>query len=213
VIVLKTFLKSVHNLQRLRQYIKLSSDIGQCGPSAKEMDDLCPFGFAEWLQLEKLVRFVREEIIQPSGESISLGDIFDILPLRLEGKNFKEIGRALVEGEGFVDYTQREAIDSLQRFVTSLRETIPTSAEGLISIAYVENMQQQGRSFREIRQAIVESEGFHEDLQQLNEIWGARAFSLTLENSIAFGGHPTTLEEFYEKLEEYFPKAMDDYLS
>ncbi|MBX9786396.1 MAG: hypothetical protein K2Y08_03550 [Alphaproteobacteria bacterium] len=218
--VLKTFLKSIHNLQRLRQYIKLYSDIGQCGPSAKEINDLCPFGFVEWLQLEKLVRFVREEIIQPSGEPISLGDIFDILPLRLEGKNFKEIGCALVEMEGCVDETQREAIDSLEQFVTSLRKTIPTSAEGCISVAHVKSMQQQGKSFREIRQAIVESEGFNEDLQQLNEIRAAMPspyripyVPLTLEKFVPFDGHPTTLEEYYEKLEEYFPSTMDEYLS
>lgn len=218
-LVLKTFLKSHRPLQELNKYIATLSVI-EGGVYPKEIEDLCPLGFHEWLQLEKLVSFVRKEIIFPSGEPISVGDVIDILPLRLEGKNFKEIGRFLVKMEGSIDIAQQEAIDSLEQFVTSLRKTISTSAEGRISVARVMDMRQQGKSFREIRQVIVESEGFREDLEKANEIWAAGALSngvpyvpLTLESFVSFDGHPTTLEEYYKKLEEYFPGAMDEDLS
>ncbi|MCI5054515.1 MAG: hypothetical protein MRY83_00255, partial [Flavobacteriales bacterium] len=126
----------------------------------------------------------------------------------------------LIEEEGFVDFTQQEAIDSLQQFVISLRKTISTSPEGQINVDRVMDMRQQEKSFREIRQVIVESEGFREDLEKANEIWAAGALSngvpyvpLTLESFVSFDGHPTTLEEYYKKLEEYFPGAMDEDLS
>lgn len=144
--VLKTFLNSNHSLDHLKKYVTISSSIGH-GFSAKEMEILCPFGFPEWLQFEKLVSFVRQEIINPAGEPISVGDVFDVFPLRLQGKNFKEITKNIFESDGFIQETQK----------------------------------------------IYQQSG--------------------MEKAASFEGHPTTLEEFYQKLEEYFPKAMDEYLT
>lgn len=215
--LLKTFLKSQHSFEHLRKYVIISYKI-RYGFSAEKVEILCPFGFPEWLQLEKLVSFVNEEIIRPSEEPISLEDVFDIFPLRLQGKNFKEIGRAIIEAEGLVDAIQGQAIEKLKELVEVLR--IHTPAQERINVDRIVHMQSQGKTFGEIRQVIVESEGLCKDLEKLNEIRHENAISekcehipLTFENFISSDGHPTTLEEFYQKLEEYFPKAMEEFLT
>ncbi|MBS0271765.1 MAG: hypothetical protein JSR85_03860 [Proteobacteria bacterium] len=104
--VLKTFLRSVHGIERLKQYVLLSFNIARCGPCANEMDDLCPFGFPEWMQLAKLVEFFRQEVITLTGESMSVGDLADIAVLRAQGKNFKQIAIHIIEEPAFIDWFQ-----------------------------------------------------------------------------------------------------------
>jgi hypothetical protein len=113
--ILKAFSKSHHNHKYLQSYIENLSTVIEHGFSIKDLDILCPFGFPEWLQLKRLGDFGHAllwpstPINNPYDDSPAPPDpaeIFRTLPLRLEGKTFKEVAKNLIEDEEFIKSCQ-----------------------------------------------------------------------------------------------------------
>ncbi len=93
--ILKVFLKATRADTELAKYINTFSSFNVS--TVMELDKICPFGFPEWLQLESLLDFFRDVFKEGVSEGLCILDVLDIVELRHQGKNFKEIGRALID--------------------------------------------------------------------------------------------------------------------
>jgi len=133
VYILKTFSRSHHTRDSLRSYIGSLSKIMYHGFSVKDVDALCPSGYPEWLQLERLAEFGHALVCSPVNNPYDEGlappspaEIFRTLPLRLEGKNFKEIAKNLIEDEEMIKLNQELAECCPEEF-----EGLPTTPKEL----------------------------------------------------------------------------------
>lgn len=89
--ILKTFSRSYHKIEHLGKYIMEYPRL-----SGLNIDDLCPFGFPEWAQLNSLLSFY-EDIPNDSDYTMPITDMIDIKFLRQNGMTFKEVAKKLLE--------------------------------------------------------------------------------------------------------------------
>lgn len=102
-LILKTFSMSLNKIENLKKYIETHISITSRGISDGDLEVLCPFGFPEWLQLRRLIKFFGDITILDDG--INIMEFMDIKALRTQGRNFKEIGEVIIEK--YIEFVER----------------------------------------------------------------------------------------------------------